>query len=440
MIAPMRKLLFIIIVLSTFHFPLSTAKAQCPMTNYGIVPVWPNTWSAQDKSDWWVDMSDRGMGYFHSVYNWRELQEMLDSNTFSSFVDNIEYGKNVLGFDKYLFLFQNPATFVNRMPPYVCGSPFTDETVMRDMEAFICSMIDSMHHVIDYFALGGEVDMYFKTRPEERDSFMVIATNVSDYIDQYYPTIKFGIVLTTRNGIQYDQTMWNMIKPISDMLVVTYWPLDSKFGVDSLDLDSVQRDINDLLTAAGTMPVVIKESGLPTHDSLGSSEQLQSKFIYETFIHTMNESQIEAVGYDFLADFDSAQTFAMQAYYELWTTDFYYYTISLGLMDSVGNPKPGYDMYLSMLDTLCMMAGFDQNKERILDMYPNPASFGVQLNWGMDADLLEIFDAAGQIVFSRDIKNERTLFVNLSDFENGLYIIRLSGDIVITRKLSILKD
>lgn len=432
----MRKIIFILL-LTVFAFQ---AQSQCPKTKYGIVPVWPIVWENQLQLDWWQDMSDRGMGYFHSVYNWRQLQEMVDSNTFSSFIDDVEYGKDVLGFDKYLFLFQNPASYVNNMPPYICGSPFTDPTLMRDMESFIFMLLDSMQHVIDYFAFGGEVDLYFKARPQERDSFMVIATHVSEYIDQNYPHIKFGITLTTRGGIQGDQTMWNLIKPISDMLVVTYWPITSSFMVIPSQIDSVERDINDLIAAADTLPIVIKESGLPTHAQTGSNEALQAHFIYQTFIHTMYNNQIEAVGYDFLADFDTTQTFAMQAYYNLWTTEFYYYTISLGLMDSVGNPKPGYPMYLSMLDTLCMNAGIENESLPAFQVFPNPASENVFLEWESGAELLQIFNSGGKCVFTKEIKGKQNLNIDLHSFDDGLYIIRLIGQEVQTRKLSILKS
>ncbi|MBN2727741.1 MAG: T9SS type A sorting domain-containing protein [Bacteroidales bacterium] len=429
-----RTILILIFALFVFQ-----SQAQCPKTKYGIVPVWPIIWEDQLQMDWWEEMSDNGMGYFHSVYNWRQLQEMLDSNTFSSFIDDIEYGKNVLGFDKYLFLFQNPASFVNNMPPYICGSPFTDETVMRDMEGFICNLLDSMHHVIDYFAFGGEIDLYFKTKPVELDSFLVIASNVSAYIDQNYPEIKFGIVLTTRNGVQYDQTIWNRIRPISDMLAVTYWPITSNFHVIPSEIDSVERDINDLLAAADTLPLVIKEAGLPTHPMTGSSEALQEYFVYQTFIHTMYNNQIEVVGFDFLADFDTTKTFEMQAYYANWTSDFYYYIISLGLMDSVGNPKPAYPMYLSMLDTLCMNASIETADD--IQVFPNPVSDVLHIDFEPQKwKSIELIDVSGKKVYQLNLQSEEAINIDVSSYAEGIYVLRILGEHFYSRKISILKN
>ena len=416
------------------------SQAQCPKTKYGIVPVWPIIWDNVERVDWLTDMSDLGMGYLHTIENWRSLQEMLDSNTFSTMIDNIEYAKNILGYDKYLFLFQNPATYVNSMPPYVCGSPWTDETVMRDIYGFVCNLLDSMHHVIDYFAFGGEVDLYFKTRPIERDSFLVVASNISDYIDQNYPEIKFGVVLTTRNGIQGDQSMWNLLKPISDMLVVTYWPITSSYHVIPSQIDSVGRDINDLLTAADTLPLVIKESGIPTHPALGGSEALQSYFVRETFIHTMYENQIEIVGYDFLADFDTTQVFYFQAYYNIWTSDFYYYIASLGLMDSLGVPKSAYQTYLDMLDTLCQNSAVNEPSTDIFQVYPNPVSDYLNIAWSGGQLELFLISVDGRILRREKYYDNNNLKLDISTLAAGPYFIRLIWEDNTVQEMLIIKE
>ncbi|PKP02432.1 MAG: hypothetical protein CVU11_11965 [Bacteroidetes bacterium HGW-Bacteroidetes-6] len=420
-----------IVLLFIFSFNLSKTMAQCDPSKYGIAPNWPIIWDLQEQADWFQEMSNHGMGFLHSAYNWRQLQEMVDSHQFISFRDRIAYEKANYGFDKYLFQFQNPATVSNSMPPVYCGSPLTNPGTTTAMYNFVCMFLDSMHDVIDYFAFGGETDVYFKTRPAERDSFVVLANRISNYIDNNYPSIKFGVVVTFHNGIQNDPTIWNMVKPFSDMLVVTYWPISSNFVLDPANLDSVQYDISDLLAAAGSMPVVIKECGLPTATELGSSDSLQAKFVRETFIHTMNIPQIEAVGFDFLSDFDTTKIYWYQNYYITYDPDFYYYISSLGLMDTLGNPKYAYPVYLAMLDTVCLHNSLaEHHSAKKFQVYPNPFCGQVNIlasEFHAKTEYI-IRSTNGAISAQGRFRDSRLNSIDIQQLENGVYMLEISID------------
>lgn len=407
---------------------MSQSFSQCIPSKYGIVPVWPSNWGQQDKNDWWQEMSNHGMGYIHTIDTWRGFQELADSGKLTEFKDNIELLKSTYGFDKYNLLFQNPATYVNPMPPLYCGSPLTDTAVSNTMYRFVTMLLDTMHTVVDYFTFGGEADVYFKIHPEQMDSFVSLASRISNYIDQNYPSIQFGVTLTFRYGIQTDQTLWNKVKGFTDILVVTYWPINADYMVNPSDIDSVQANINDLIIAAEGKQIIIKESGLPTHDSLNSDENLQTKFIRKTFEYTAGIDQIEVVGFDFLADFSTEMIQYYQNFYLNWDNDMRWYFESIGLMDTLGNPKPAYPVYIEMLDSVCALnpiAEIEKPQKPI--MYPNPCSdiINIKLPPGWADVKCMILDSQGRTVSTKTLLNDKENCISVLEFAAGIYYIGL---------------
>lgn len=420
------KISGMLILLLVFAISSKKTEAQCIPSKYGITPIWPILWDLQEQADWFETMSNHGMGYLHTTNNWRLLQEIADSNRLSAFRDQIAFAKSQYGFDKYLFQFQNPAAVTNFMPPLYCGNPLTNANTMAAMYNFITLFIDTMNPVLDYFVFGGDVELYFKTRPAELDSFVVLAHQVSDYIDSNYPAIKFGVAVNFRSGIKYDQSIWDRVKPFSDMLVLSYWPVASNFVVEPTAIDSVEFDIADMVAAAESKPIVILGSGLPTASALGGSEALQADFVRETFIQTMNIPQFEAVGFDYLADFDTTQIYWYQNFYITYDPNFYYYISSLGLMDSLGNPKAAYPVYLAMLDSVCLHNSIDeQNIEKQFSVFPNPVcdQIFIESAQPIGGTHYIVRNTNGAIVSEGNLSESTS--INLESFAKGIYMLEI---------------
>lgn len=377
-------------------FPASIA-AQCPASKYGLNPVFPLSWNQTQQYDWFDEMESHGMGLLTFTATWRQLQELSDSNRIDSLKNHFAFLKNDVGIEKLCFTFQNPGPKSNYMPPVWCGNPWTDTHTRSAMFAFISTLLDSIHEQIDYFLLGSETDLYFKTRPVERDSFFIMATQVSDYINTNYPEIQFGISVSLRNGIESDTTVASLARQISDVVAVTYWPLNSNFLASASDIDSIAPELNHLLDFAGAKNVVIRECGFPMNNETGSNENLQAQFINSIFLHTVNEPRIEAVGIANLADYDSATVYWFQNFYITYDTSFIHFISSIGLIDSTGLSRPAYAEWLNQLDSVCSLNGISENSGGLKnDIYPNPfySHFFVDAPQG---SLVQIFDLQGRL-------------------------------------------
>jgi hypothetical protein len=64
-----------------------------------------------------------------------------------------------------------------------------------------------------------------------------------------------------------------------------------------------------------------------------------------------------------------------------------------------------------------------------IQVYPNPASTQLTIdagsNWN-EVIALELYDLSGRVVLSERL-NARTTIVNLSNFSEGIYILKLNG-------------
>ena len=175
------KTLRIIVIMSALVFIHVNIKAQCPTTKYGIVPVWPQGWDFDDKENWYQMMSNKGMGYSHSIYTWPELEEIQNDGQLSLHIYYIAHLKNDYNF-KYHLLIRNPSTTVNPVPAAYAGLTFEDTVLVNAFYEFSIEMIDSFAVVLDYLTIGGESDIYFDMYPNEMDNYVNLLSDIADYV------------------------------------------------------------------------------------------------------------------------------------------------------------------------------------------------------------------------------------------------------------------
>lgn len=78
-------------------------------------------------------------------------------------------------------------------------------------------------------------------------------------------------------------------------------------------------------------------------------------------------------------------------------------------------------------------------------IYPNPANknISIELNESNNGGCLKIYNQEGQMVIKHDISNQKKLNLNVSDLDNGNYILQLmdrKGEIINTEKLVIINE
>lgn len=79
-----------------------------------------------------------------------------------------------------------------------------------------------------------------------------------------------------------------------------------------------------------------------------------------------------------------------------------------------------------------------------ITVYPNPASDLINVNFGMETGgrvSLQLFDAAGKLVYVQDLENVTAgslITLDVTNFETGIYMLRIVGDnAAVTHKLNV---
>ncbi|HBH06455.1 MAG TPA: hypothetical protein DDX92_07615 [Flavobacteriales bacterium] len=416
--------IFLVVVFNTSIY------GQCPQTKYGIVPVWPQGWTFSDKENWYQTMSDNGMGYLHSIYTWHDLDQIISAGQLKTHIDYIQHLKDDYNFSFHLLL-RNPSLTYNAVPAAYQGMTFEDKVLTNAFYDFSVAMTDSFANVLDYLTIGSESDVYFELHPGEMDEYINVLSDIADYVHTNYSHIKFATTLTLYHGVLDNDTLWQSTRAFSDMLSVTYWPLEQDFTVRSTAISDMPLVISELINAADGKPVIIKEAGLPTSPLSNSSEQLQAEFAKELFRNTIDIDQIELVGWDFLADYDQAAIDYWVNFQQIYTPEFRAYIGSLGLLDTLGNPKPAYSSYINMLDSVCTISSIHTYAgSNELLIYPNPSNntFHIQ---APDFRKVEVFNMQGELLFETKKKE-----INLEKNPSGIYLLKiLLGTDQIMRKI-----
>ncbi len=412
--------------------------AQCPASKYGINPVWPVNWTETDKQDWYYEMSSRGQGFLSDGETWRYLQEIADSNELALLKNEVLWAKTNGGINKYLFQFKNPIQVANHMPPIWCGNPLTDTNTTNSMFEFITVFLDSMHQVLDYFVLGNQADLYFKNKPQETDAYFSLARRVDNYITLNYPEIKFGVGISVYCPQNPDTYFWDNAFDIGDIISVSWWPLNSVYMTDSVEIESIDATVSSLINKSNGKPIVISDCGA-TSAIIDPRGDLQTEFVKNIFSTTMNVPQIEAVGYYYLADFDSLSIYYYQNQFLTYAPTFYQSIKSRGLLDSLGNPKEAYNMYLSMLDTVCAHAGIIDNDFNLdVKIWPNPADDEIFIN-GTNIESYKIFSTSGQLVAQSSVGKYSECRIDISYLNNGVYIMQVVSKNELSKNLLFVK-
>lgn len=99
------------------------------------------------------------------------------------------------------------------------------------------------------------------------------------------------------------------------------------------------------------------------------------------------------------------------------------------------------DMYRFFLDSIqvfnTVTVGVDKHDFMNLTVYPNPASDKVYVNGEFENARVSLFSTDGRQVYVAENASKQT-FINVSNFERGMYLLRLeTSKGIVTRKLAI---
>ncbi len=233
------------------------------------------------------------------------------------------------------------------MPADITTLEFDHPQVKARFRALLDTLSTHLNDRVKYIAFGNEVDTYFITHASEWLSYLNLVKDAKNYLKSIRPDVQVAVTTTFEGASIRASDEVAQLNEIADVVALTYYPTDSGFIPRSPE--SINDDVIKMVALARGKPVVIQEWGYPSSTLLGSSEQQQADFYFNSFIALRRYGP----GYfPFISFFK----------YRDWNTlhvqeitgqspgkQFYEFMSSLGVKRNDGTSKPAYRIIESEL-------------------------------------------------------------------------------------------
>jgi len=238
-------------------------------------------------------------------------------------------------------------TTETRLPDDLDRISFSDPVML---ERFIGLLEYIKTQLVDvklvYLAIGNEIDGVLGSDPVAWEEYRDFFEPAAEYARELWPNLPVSTKVT------YDGLAGSMMENAQDMyrnsdvVMTTYYPLNSDFTVKDPDVI-----LNDFQTLADLFPkkeIQITEIGYPTSADNNSSPEKQAEFIHNMFqAWDDHHDQITLISYSWLSDLSPSAVSELETYYGLSGKEFSEFLRTLGLRtypDS-GENKTGFDIF-----------------------------------------------------------------------------------------------
>jgi hypothetical protein len=190
--------------------------------------------------------------------------------------------------------------------------------------------------------IGNEIDAYLLDNEQRWQEYQIFFREVSSYAKSLRPNLVVGTKVTF-SGLELAADFIRDLNAYTDVVMLTYYPLDADFTVRNPD--EVATDFDEIVEAFPNKPIFILEAGYPSSSLLNSSEEKQAEFIRAVFnAWDKHVAQIKLVSFTWLHDVSPDELEFFASYYQTDDEKFLAFIASLGLRTFVGEAKQAYDV------------------------------------------------------------------------------------------------
>jgi hypothetical protein len=234
-------------------------------------------------------------------------------------------------------------TNVLEVPADLVGTAWDHPTMIARFNAlqdFIFAQIPAV--TLTAYCIGNEVDATLSTAPAVA-AYKTFYEAARAHARTLRPGLKVGVTMTMFGLLGSSSALYASLNAASDVVAVTYYPLNPDFTVKAPD--QVQTDIDALMLQYPATPVFMKEIGYPSSATCGSSEELQRQFVVEVFkAWDRHAARIPLLYFFLLSEWSQAQVDQLALYYGAATPEFKEFLRTLGLRTyaGAGADKPAF--------------------------------------------------------------------------------------------------
>lgn len=170
-------------------------------------------------------------------------------------------------------------------PSSLRAEPWSAAATTSAMHGVVDRIYATCGEQIAYLSLGLDVDRYVAANPAEIPSFTQFALDATDYARSHParpPAAGVGWTWSADSWLaegELDES--NVIVTASDVVILSYIPLDSKRHAKPPS--NVSSDIAAMAARITSHPIVIQRATYPTSELIGGSEAGQAQFVEAMF-------------------------------------------------------------------------------------------------------------------------------------------------------------
>lgn len=232
-------------------------------------------------------------------------------------------------------------TVQSRLPADLEGKPMDDPAVIERFKGLLTYAFSQIPHLqLSALSIGHEVDIYMGNNLTAWGQYQRFFTAVATHARGLRPGLKVGVQTT------HDRTIGPLAAPIatlnqsSDVVMISYYPLDGNFQVKSPTV--VRGDWDAVMKAYPTRQVIFAQLGYPTGIANGSSQTKQKTFIENVFTTwDVYKDRVPLVMFNWLHDLPTNSSRGLTSYYGISDSRFESFLRTLGLRTVLGTDKAG---------------------------------------------------------------------------------------------------
>jgi hypothetical protein len=281
-------------------------------------------------------------GQFQS-YLWSDLEPTVgvyDDTKLSDFISTMNNaGQNQL---TQLVGLQVINTVTREVPAELEATDWDADAMTAAFKGLLDQLLPHMQNRVSYLSIGNEVDVYFENgRMDELTAYKTFFNNIQTYLASRLAEAQLGITVTASGWLGANVQNWLDLTDDSDVIITTYYPLNSNFTVQSANAPAA--DFPNLINLAGNRPLIFQETGYPSSSIGGSSESMQAEFVRQVFsAWRAADDRIPFLNWFLLHDFSTDLVDELTGYYGINDANFRAYLDSLGLRNRDNTDKQAW--------------------------------------------------------------------------------------------------